>query len=161
MPRFSTDTESLLRKAGWQEGRKIDTTGYEQVLREEGFEIPACVIALLQEFGGLRIVHPHAKVPGKTDDFIFEAVKATVEHRGGWAKGNYSHRVGKKLCSVGEACNAHMILVMSSDGEVFGGFDDFLCYIGSSGDDAIEALCSGRDVREIPQLGQAGGWLLD
>ncbi len=155
MPIFSTDTESLLRKAGWQDRRNIDTTRYEQVLREEGFEIPTCVIVLLQELGGLRIVHPHAKVPGETDDFIFEADKATVEHRGVWAKGNYSHRVGKKLCSVGDACDAHMILVMSSDGEVFGGFDDFLCDIGSSGDDAIEALCSGREVREIPQLGQA------
>ncbi len=155
MPRFSTDTESLLRKAGWQEGRKIDTTEYEQVLREEGFEIPTCVIVLLQELGGLRIVHPHAKVPGETDDFIFEAVKATYQSRADWVKDNYSHRVDKKLCSVGEASNAHMILAMSSDGEVFGGFDDFFCDIGSSGDDAIEAFCSGRDVREIPQLGQA------
>ena len=155
MSRFSTDTESLLRKAGWQEGRIIDTTEYEQVLREEGFEIQTCVIALLQEFGGLRIVPPHAKVPEKTDDFIFEAVKATYQSLAHWVKGNYSDRVGKKLCSVGEASNAHMILAMSSDGEVFGGFDDFLCYIGSSGDDAIEALCSGRKVREIPQLGQA------
>ena len=65
-------------------------------------------------------------------------------------KGNYSHRVGKKLCSVGEASDAYMILAMSSDGEVFGGFDDFLCYIGNSGDDAIEALCSGREVQKIP-----------
>jgi hypothetical protein len=161
MPRFSMNTEALLIKAGWQEGRKIDTTKYEQILRKEGFEVPNCVIALLQEFGGLRVVHPHAKVPKETNDFIFDVDKAVVEYGYSWAKRNYNHRVGKKLCSVGEACNAHMILVMSSDGEVFGGFDDFLCYIGSSGDDAIEALCSGRDVREIPQLGQAGGWLLD
>ncbi|HDN25833.1 MAG TPA: hypothetical protein ENG03_01800 [Thioploca sp.] len=102
MPRFSTKTQSLLIKAGWQEGRKIDTTGYEQVLREEEFEIPTCVKALLQEFGGLRIVHPHAKVPGETDDFIFEAVKATYQSLADWVKGNYSHRVGKKLCSVFE-----------------------------------------------------------
>jgi len=155
MPRFSTDTEALLRKAGWREGRKIDTSEYEQILIKEGFEIQNCVIALLQEFGGLRIVHPHAKVPRETDDFIFDVDKAVVEYGCGWAKGNYNHRVGKKLCSVGEACDAHMILVMSSDGEVFAGFDDFLCYVGSSGDDAIEALCSGRVLREIPQIGQA------
>jgi hypothetical protein len=150
MPRFSTNTKSLLIKAGWQEGRKVDTTGYEQVLIEEGFEIPNCAITLLQEFGGLRIVHPHAKVPRETDDFIFEAVKATFMSRADWVKENYSRRVGKKLCSIGEASDAHMILAMSSDGEVFGGFDDFLCYVGSSGDDAIEAFCSGREVREIP-----------
>jgi len=150
MPRFSTETESILIKAGWQNGRKIDTTGYEQALKEEGFEIPNCVITLLQEFGGLRIVHPHAKVPGKTDDFIFEVVKATCHYLAGWVKGNYSRRVGKKLCSVGEACDAHMILAMSFDGEVFAGFDDFLAYVGCSGDDAIEVLCSGTKLREIP-----------
>jgi len=155
MPRFSTDTHSLLRKAGWQEGRKIDITGYEEVLREEGFEIPTCVIALLQEFGGLRIVHPHAKVQGETDDFIFEVDKVMVEHEDYWVKGNYSHRVGKKLCCVGKACDANMTLAMSSDGEVFAGFDSFLCYVGSSYDDAIESLCSGRVLREIPQIGQA------
>jgi hypothetical protein len=152
MPRFSTDTKALLIKAGWQKGRKIDTTGYERALIEERFEIPTCVIALLQEFGGLRIIHPHAKVPEETDDFIFEVVKATFISRNGWVKGNYSNRVGKKLCRIGEASDAHLILAMSSDGEVFGGFDDFLCYIGSSGDDAIEALCSGREVRVIPQI---------
>jgi hypothetical protein len=135
--------------------RKIDITGYEEVLREEGFEIPTGVIALLQEFGGLRIIHPHAKVPGETDDFIFEVDKAMVEHEDYWMKGNYSHRVGKKLCCVGKACDAHMTLAMSSDGEVFAGFDSFLCYVGSSGDDAIESLCSGRVLREIPQIGQA------
>ena len=48
MPRFSTDTKSLLIKAGWQEGRKVETTGYEQVLIDEGFEIPNCAITLLQ-----------------------------------------------------------------------------------------------------------------
>ncbi len=152
MPRFSKDTEALLIKAGWREERKIDTTVYERALIEEGFEIPNCVIALLQEFGGLRIVHPHAKVPEETDDFIFEMVKATFISRNGWVKENYSHRVGKKLCRVGEACDAHMILAMSSDGEVFAGFDSFLCYVGSSGDDAIESLCSGRVLREIPQI---------
>lgn len=150
MQRFSTDTKFLLIKAGWQEGRKVDITRYKQVLIEEGFEIPNCVITLLQEFGGLRIVHPHAKVPGKTDDFIFEIDKATCYHLGGLVKGNYSHRIGKKLCIIGEACDAHMLLVMSDDGEVFAGFDDFLCYVGASGDDAIESLCSGRNLREIP-----------
>ncbi len=53
------------------------------------------------------------------------------------------------------ACDAHMILVMSSDGEVFAGFDSFLCYVGTSGDDAIESLCSGRLLQKIPQLEQA------
>jgi len=48
-----------------------------------------------------------------------------------------------------------MILVMSSDGEVFAGFDSFLCYVGTSGDDAIESLCSGRLLQKIPQLEQA------
>jgi hypothetical protein len=39
---------------------------------------------------------------------------------------------------------------MGPGGHVYGGYDDFLVRLGTSGDDAIEGLCTGR---EAPQVG--------
>jgi len=149
MRKFSPETEVLLRKAGWKENRVIDTTRYEKILLEEGFEVTDCVIKFLKEFGGLIIRHPHAKVSGTEDYFHLDAAKAARRVDPNWVREDYSQRVGKKLCVIGDAFNEYMVLSMSADGEVFAGFDDILVYVGSSGEEAIEAICSGKELPEI------------
>jgi hypothetical protein len=34
-------------------------------------------------------------------------------------------------------------------GHVYGGYDDFLIRLGTSGDDAIEGLCTGREAPQV------------
>jgi hypothetical protein len=70
--------------------------------------------------------------------------------------GDYGRRIGGEVCPVGEAFHDHMVLCMDGRGAVYGGYDSFLCRVGSSGEDAIEALCSGRTPEEMPPDDGAG-----
>lgn len=50
---------------------------------------------------------------------------------------------------VGEASRGYLIMCMGSGGHVYGGYDDFLVRLGTSGDDAIEGLCTGREAPQV------------
>jgi hypothetical protein len=150
MNRFSTETLVLLHNAGWKEGRYVEIKNYEEVLNNEGFSIHDCVKNLLKEFANLTVIHPHAKVSNEKDYFHFDVSKAVKGRDPYWVKEDYRVRVGKNLCIIGEAFRGYMVLSMSDDGNVYAGFDDILVHVGISGDDAIEALCTGRKLLEIP-----------
>lgn len=151
MRRFSSETEVFLKKAGWRKGRAVNIDDYIHVFENETFTIPESVINFLREFGGLTVMHPHAKVPGAMDFFTFNVNKAIQDHDHLWVKEDYSKRVGKTLCIIGQAFRDYMVLSMSDDGEVYAGFDEFLVHVGSSGDQAIENLCLGKELKEIPE----------
>jgi hypothetical protein len=105
----------------------------------------------LTRFGGLWIKHPHAKVKEKTDYFHFDAIKAINSIDSGWVLEEYSDRVNKDLCIIGEAFRRSLILCMSPDGHVYAGIDESLFLVGESGELAIETLCMGHDLKAIPE----------
>jgi hypothetical protein len=61
----------------------------------------------------------------------------------------YSKIVGSPLSVIGEAFRGYLLLMMDTPGRVFGGFDQVFLVIGTSGEDAIEALCSGRKLQPV------------
>ncbi|MBF2005505.1 MAG: SUKH-3 domain-containing protein [Chlorogloeopsis fritschii C42_A2020_084] len=146
---FSEETRALLQQAGWSEDRYVDTSEYEKSLKSEGYPLHEVVLDFLKHFGGLRVVHPHHRVKDEKDEFYINPTVAVADIGSGWVK-EYSERVGAPLCVIGEAFSYHMTLVMDSDGRVFAGYDDTLIHVGNSGTDAIEALCSGREMPEVP-----------
>ena len=66
----------------------------------------------------------------------------------------YAKVTGKELCPIGEAARGYLTLMMDETGEVHASYDDFFGLVGSSGADAIEALCSGPNLKMI-SLGDA------
>jgi hypothetical protein len=62
----------------------------------------------------------------------------------------YEARIGEQLCVIREAFKEHMALVMSNSGVVYAAYDDTLVRVGQSGEDAIEALCTGKELEHIP-----------
>jgi hypothetical protein len=67
----------------------------------------------------------------------------------------YAKALDAKLCPIGESDQRYLMLMMDDTGKVYGTYDDFCVLVGSSGADAIEGLCSGRDLEVIP-LGDDG-----
>lgn len=150
MSNFSKKTLDLLRHAGWKEDWKAaHLNEYQQILTDEGFELSDTVTQFLTRFGGLLVEHPHAQLPEETEHFHFEVIKAVEGIDPDWVKEDYSERVGKPLCIIGEAFNRYMVLAMSPDGQVYAGFDGTLVHVGQSGEDAIEALCTGRELEQV------------
>jgi hypothetical protein len=114
----------------------------------EGYEPTSHLTDFLGSFAGLRVSHPAARAPGFEDYFHLDPIKAV---NGIYRErvNMYEERVGERLCVFGEAFREHMVLMMSSTGTVYAAYEDVLVRVGSSGEDAIEALCTGRKLEHI------------
>ncbi len=152
MFKFSEKTSELLYKAGWSVDRHFSSADkYIKFLEDEDFYVSDAVKGFLFVFGGLLIRHPHAKLKEKIDYFHFDVIKAINSGDTTWVSEEYSSRVGKKLCIIGEAFRRSMVLCMSEDKKIYAGIDEFLFFVGDSPESAIEALCNGDDLKEIPE----------
>ncbi len=152
MFKFSENTLKLLHKAGWSEDRRSSAADeYIKALEHAGFYVSDAVKEFLCVFGGLFVRHPHAKVKERIDYFHFDAAQALDSGDPTWVSEEYSFRVGKKLCIIGEAFRRNMILCMSEDKKIYAGTDESLFFVGESPESAIEALCNGDDLKEIPE----------
>jgi hypothetical protein len=147
--RFSETTLAMLRRAGWNEHRSIDTTEYSNFLQLKGVPVHERAVEFWQHFGGLRVAHPHSGDPGAEDYFELDPVKAT-RHTNIRNLRKFSERVGAPLCIIGEARRGYMVLLMDPTGTVYAGMDRLLELVGHSGEEAIEALCSGAKLERLP-----------
>lgn len=149
MPKFSADTSAYLRKAGWHEGRKMPLVhylNYRACLLNGGYPWFPAVADFLEEFGGLAIEFGRRK---QTEILKLDACKAANDR---WFPNYYASRIGtRQLCVIGLVYTDHLLLFMDDAGTIYGGFDEFLCVVGSSGADAIEAICANRTLPEIPE----------
>lgn len=148
---FSTITRHCLYAAGWRKGRTIQTDHWESLLRSAGNPVHPAVIEFLREFGGLKVVHPDRFVQGEWDSFHLSPSVA-MEHFPIDEDGLYddNERVGTPLCAIGTAAGDRMLLEMAADGRVFAAVDDLMFFVGNSGAEAIEALCTGPKLPPIP-----------
>lgn len=146
---FSKKTLQLLHQSGWHDKRIAPIDAYIVELGQESYRATEAVIDFLRSFGGLSVVHPDDKVPGRTDFFHLDPIQgahSTTRER----VETYEERIGEQLCVIGEAYSRYMVLMMSPSGSVYAAYDDILIKVGDSGADAIEAICSGRDMEQIP-----------
>lgn len=153
---FSPATQSQLQRAGWSERRRFDVASYRQALEDEVFSVFEVVVEFLESFGGLRVFYPdpagargwlvlHFDVPEALQHIDRETVFA------------YEDRIAQPLCVVGSSDNGRTTLMMDDAGRVYGGAEKRLTFLGQSGPQAIEALCSGASpLAEIPEEASSG-----
>ncbi|HEY9805401.1 MAG TPA: SUKH-3 domain-containing protein [Candidatus Obscuribacterales bacterium] len=147
---FTPSTLAYLTQAGWQPGRKISLIKYRAYLDGEGYAWFPAVASFLSEFGDLLITFKRNS--GGVDTMSFDACDAGDSFDTYWVQKNYAPRIGQsQLCVIGVAYGHHLLLFMDEAGRVYGGYDDFLCFIGNSGPEAIEAICSNHRSQEIPE----------
>jgi hypothetical protein len=141
-----------LKQAGWHENYKYDTQGYLRLYAKAGCPPPEPVIAFIECFGGLKILNAHAKPRATLEinlDPMFDPAFVQIICSD---YDDYCKRIGLPVSSlylIGASHQGYITLLMSSNGQVFGGYDEHLWKIGDNGEDAIEALCSGRDLLEV------------
>lgn len=142
---FTMRTSEYLNKSGWTPNRVLDTSSFEKSLTAAGFSVHSAALSFLKEFGGLRIQYPHAKVPDIRDEMHFDPA-IVAKHITSSAVNDYSNVVGGKLCPIGEAARGYLVLLMDEKGAVYASYDDFFAKVGASGAEAIETLCSGKNL---------------
>lgn len=148
MSEFSENTLTILRRAGWTEDRSIDTTAFEQQLRDGGYDILPTALEFLSRFGNLVIEYPNHIVPSHMSGASFDLLDV-LETTSPDELRVYSKILDAPVTVVGMTRDNELLL-MSDQGHVFDVFDAWMVEVGSSGEDAIEALCSGRELKKIP-----------
>lgn len=134
---FNRKAEKYLIKAGWYAGRSINITKISSKSRQEGYMLSAVVESFLKQFGLLHI--KFLRSDNSTDEMHFDAVKASGGISSEWIKEDYFKRLNnKRLCPIGNAFSNHLTLMMDDEGAVYGGYDDYLCLIAESGEQAIQ-----------------------
>ena len=96
-----TDIEAIMRAGGWERGREIDVSSYDQVYAENGFSLAPGVRQLLREVGGLTFTYPHPR-SGEMKSLTFDPIHAIADFFMEWVP-IYSVRAGKELVPVGHA----------------------------------------------------------
>jgi len=150
MTKLSDRSETLLKSAGWREGRSIDITSLVRHLESKGYSVFPFVVAFLKEFGGLKIQNPSAKPPA-AKNWHFDVVEASRRTSLERIKRLYIPRVQSDLCIIGESEDEYVTLMMDKKGQVFGGFEDHLVFLGKSGHAAINQLASEKYARPVGQ----------
>lgn len=146
---FSKQTTECLNRSGWHPNRTFDATTFVEALNAAGFVVHEAAAHFLTEYGGLFIKYPHAKVAGMKDEMHFDPL-IVITHITPAAVNAYAKVLGRKLTPIGEAARGYLTLMMDDEGKVYASYDDFFAVVGSSGGDAIESLCSGKDLTLAP-----------
>jgi hypothetical protein len=138
--RWSEETDSVLRAAGWHPGRAIPIGTWEHALRESGdFQIHDAAGKFLTEFGGLEVPARGAGITmarmafhldplaAQWDDEIFDVL---------------SEEAGAYLYPIGEADRRNSYLGMTSTGAVYWGMDSGQ-WLAHTPEKALENLVEG------------------
>jgi hypothetical protein len=150
MHSFSSSTLAYLTQAGWKASRQVWTIKYRACLGGEGYAWFPAVASFLAEFGDLLITFK--RKDGSTDTISLDACEASAGVSSIWVLEEYPKRTGQaRFCVIGRAYSNHLLLFMDEAGRVYGGYDEYLCFIGSSGAQAIEVICSNLPIREVPE----------
>lgn len=147
---FRESTIKLLRAAGWRPGRTIAVDAFERALAREGHPMPPIVGEFLGQFGKLKItVRPG---PRYTRDQLRLNPCLAMEITSAHVWGRYSARIGAVVCPIGAYNYLHDMLMMTADGRVYGGYDQYLDLVGRSGEEAIDNILRGEEMwyEQIP-----------
>ncbi|HTM99774.1 MAG TPA: SUKH-3 domain-containing protein [Pedobacter sp.] len=144
----NAEVEKIVRDA-MLNTQQQDKNEIIELIKIEGYPIFNSVIEFLTDFGGLHVYFKNQQNGIVNDDINFDlnhAFNLEVPER---VFKDYIPRVKKELCIIGTAYRDHFILLMSNDGNVYGGYDDYLCKISNTGIGAIEAIILNQSFIEI------------
>jgi hypothetical protein len=134
--------DKVLREAGWDPERLRSSEGDLILLGDNQFPVGEQLGGFLSEYGDLAVKYVRN---GQEDGAVIDVRNACAWADPEWVR-EYSERAGTVLSPIGYANHQHLILLMGEDGRFFGGFGDFLGYLGESGREMIERLAT----QEIP-----------
>lgn len=143
--KFSDNTLALLKKAGWDEGRRVDITPYESASSD--YRIFPCVREFLSCFGGLTLWRP-VQV-GRVQAFPIDLRLDMTLSPYYWDDAlDMARKLNTQLCPLGTAYDGDEFIFMDEAGRVhetiYYNYTTFL--LGHDGDEAIENFLTGDNL---------------
>lgn len=143
---FSKKVLNTLYNAGWSSTRSENISSFIQALNADGHEVFPVVKDFLSRFGGLEIIYTSRA--GYKDSLHFDA-KAATEAIFPEQVREYEEVLGTSLCIIGEFATKHSTLMMSPQGQVYGGYDEGIVFCGQNGEQAIENIVIGQNLKQL------------
>ncbi|MCD0493619.1 SUKH-3 domain-containing protein [Chromobacterium violaceum] len=141
---FIPTVESVLIKNGWHPDRKVPIQNIILTWKNEGYNIFQEALDFIQNLDGITFKHP-SKSGESEDESCFNSILATKGFDRLWAIEVYEPLIGKKLLPIGQGYSRHLTYLMSNDGAIYGGYDDFFCEIGSDICKAMENIICNKE----------------
>lgn len=116
MQRFSDEVERVLRAAGWQPGRQVDTTAWRRDLESTGFRMHEAAERFLAEFGGLKVDIRGRGISVAREPFEFDPMLADGEDD---RFTEWGEDIGETLFPIGVLDQGQFFLGISESGEVY------------------------------------------
>ena len=117
------DAQTLLQRAGWFPGRRIDVADDLEFVKSEGFTVTPAAERFLQEYSGLVIDWETNRNP-----IVISGREVARGVDAGWCDA-YSKAIGVVLSPVGEY--SHMSIYIDPAGALWGGSDSEYGLLGS------------------------------
>jgi hypothetical protein len=155
VPAFPATALTYLRKAGWMPSRLVPTALYEEAYTAEGLSLLPKVKMFLSRFGGLIISHVTKSQQHDVLEFLAERA---VRSMGNGGIEGFEELIGvTPLCPIGHCSFGTCILLMDRRGQVFGGSDETVTFVATTGEEAISNILSGVESQILePRISSAG-----
>ncbi|MFE1507968.1 SUKH-3 domain-containing protein [Streptomyces sp. NPDC058726] len=146
-PRWSGETDRVLRAGGWFPGRSVDTDTWESVLLQTGeFELHDAARRFLAEFGAVGVPHrdPSDSMPWM--EFSLDPLPAIWDAE---IIDDLAEQAGVDLYPLGMRDRGNQYLAMAEDGAVYAGMDD-VRLLAPTPDEALRRLTTRIRPEAIP-----------
>ncbi|MEU1871962.1 SUKH-3 domain-containing protein [Streptomyces sp. NPDC019793] len=141
VPRWSPETERVLRLAGWYPGRTVSVESWEREMQEadDGYVMHDAVRRFLAEFGGLEVSQRGPGVNAARSPFRIDPSSAKWDFE---IIDALSEDAEVYLYPVGELSQGNSYLVMAESGAFYLGMDD-VELLADTADAALDKLVRG------------------
>lgn len=136
--------KEVLVTHNWGSNRAISIRDIISAWRNEGYEIFQAALDFIKTLDGITFKYP-SKSGESEDESCFDSILTTKGFDLLWAIEVYEPLIEKKLLPIGQGYSRHLIYLMSNDGAVYGGYDDFFCEIGSDICKAMENIICNKE----------------
>jgi hypothetical protein len=145
---WSSETDGVLRRAGWRPDRAVPTDTWEWILRERGSFVPHdAARRFLRAFGGL-VTYGWPADPVTTRSAIrFDPLQAEWEDE---TYARMSREAGTPLYPVGRADEGNSRLGIAEDGRLYIA-GDRVELLGATVEQALDRLIAAQGARAVPR----------
>ena len=138
---FSEITLNCLKEAGWSHDYRYDPTQLFAFFADIKIAIPQKAREFIEHYGGLKIMHPHAKVDNYWEELVFDCQLSWIKSNSkNWSRG-VETTVEASLFPIGTCYNGLVFVFMAESGRVYVDSGDH-CFAGDSGEQFIERICT-------------------
>lgn len=148
---FSEKLQTLLEQAGWTAKRKVDLSSLLPLLQNEGYAVSSPLQSFLESFDQLIWPIPAYALRNELDECKFNANEAIAQidrHQ----VDLYEQVVKENLIPIGLVYRDHMVLLLSTTGKIYGGFDQLLVKFGNSIEESLEAIYFGKESKTTERI---------